>query len=223
MKSIRTLIKHMALGFLLIIHVVLTGNVNAEEGAIFRDDFMGKALRPEWDIKAKDPNRMAQVDNEYLLLVTYGPSKSAKNEMIYKGELPESYEIILKIEATPELKFQGISLGISQDDKNYMANYFFINNINLAKVYFGKNLKGEWSVYESKSVLPKGKPLFLKLTKKGIEYTGSYSPDGASWSDVGTHVFLNLKGRPYFMVYNSEKNVPETGIRIDYFEIKKID
>ena len=222
MKTNIILFKYLALGFLLINLAVPTGDVNAAESVIFRDDFMGKALSPEWNISAKDPNRMALVDNEYLLLVTYGPGASAKNRMIYNGDLPENYEIILKITATPERHFQGVSLGILQDDKNNLANYFFINNIYVANVYFGKNLKGEWSEYKS-SELPKGKPLFLKLTKKGIEYTGAYSPDGASWSEVGTHVFLNLKGKPYFIVYNSERKVPESGIRIDYFEIRTID
>ena len=222
MKLYITLLKYTALGLLIINLLVLSGTVNAQESTVFRDDFMGKALSPEWDIGARDKNRMALVDNEYLLLVTYGPGASTKNRMIYKGDLPENYEIILKIETTPELHFQGISLGILQDDKNYMANYFFINNIKIAKVYFGKYLKGEWSEYKSND-LPRGKTLFLKLTKKGIEYTGSYSPDGASWSNVGTHVFLNLKGRPYFVVYNDKKDVPESGVRIDYFEIKKIE
>ena len=222
MRRYATLTKYVTLGFLLTNLAVPTAYLNASESANFRDDFMGKTLNPEWDIKAKDSNRMALVDNEYLLLVTYGPSGSAKNRMIYKGNLPENYEIILKLEATPKLNFQGVSLGIMQDDKNYMANYFYVNNISIAKVYFGKNLKGEWSEYKSGD-LPRGKPLFLKLTKKGIEYTGAYSPDGASWSEVGTHVFLNIKGRPYFVVYNSQQKVPETGIRIDYFEIKKID
>ena len=120
--------------------------------------------------------------------------------MTYRGDLPESYEITLKVEATPELKFQGFALGITQDSKNRLSIYYYINNISLPYAYFGKDLKGEWSQYQTGNQLPRGKPLFLKLTKKGIEYTGYYSPDGASWSKIGTHVFVNLKGRPCFVV-----------------------
>jgi hypothetical protein len=221
-RSIK-LFKFLAVGFLLLNFGGPSAEVRAEEDVIFRDDFMGKALRPEWEVRAKDPNRMALIDNEYLLLVTYGPDSSAKNRMVYKGDLPESYEITLKIEATPELRYQGVSLGITQDGKNYLVNYYFINNITVARAYFGKNLMGEWSEYKNNTDLPRGKLLFLKLEKKGIEYTGYYSPDGASWSKIGTHVFINLKGRPYFIVYNTKKKVPETGIRIDYFEIRKIN
>lgn len=223
MKPNIKLYRYLALGFLLIHLGVLTAEVKAEEGVIFRDDFQGKSLRPEWEIMVKDPNRMALIDNEYLLLVSYGPWSGAKNRMIYKGELPDNYEITLKIEATPELNFQGVDLGITQDGKNFLGTYYYIDNISRAQVYFGKKLMGEGSEYKNDTQLPRGKPLFLKLEKKGIEYAAYYSPDGASWSKVGTHVFLNLKGRPYFVVYNYYKKVPETGIRIDYFEIKKID
>lgn len=223
MKPSIKVLKYLVLGILLINHGVLSDEAGAEDNIVFRDDFVGKSLRPEWEIKAKDSNRMTLVDNEYLLLVTYGPRNSAKNRMIYRGELPENYEITLKIETTPELAFQGTSLGLAADSKNHLVLSYYINNITIANSYFGKNLIGEWSEYKNDNQIPRGKSLFLKIEKKGIEYTGFFSLDGASWTKVGTHVFLNLKGNPEFLAYNTKKKIPESGIRIDYFEIKKID
>lgn len=223
MKANKKRFRYTVLGCLLINVFLLNAAVTASEDVFFRDDFMGKALAPEWEVGAKDASRMALVDNEHLLLVTYGPAASAKNRMTYKGDLPENYEITLKAEASPESRFQGFALGINRDSKNRLTVYYQIDNITNAYAYFGKLLNGEWSQYGSGNILPKGKPLFLRLTKKGVEYTGYYSPDGATWSKLGTHVFINLKGRPYFVAYNTKKKVPESGIKFDYFEIRKTD
>lgn len=221
MKAGIKFFKYMALSFVLINLAVLTAEVKAAEDVIFRDDFMGKTLSPEWEISAKDPKRMSLIDNEYLLLVTYGPS--AKNIMVYKGELPENYEITLKIQTTPELSRQSSFLGIEADNKNSLWVFYYINAGGYQKAKFGKNLMGEWSEFAGDISIARGKTLFLKLGKKGIEYTGYYSLDGSSWTRIGTHVFLNLKGKPQFLVKNDDKGKPESGIRIDYFEIKKID
>ena len=116
--------------------------------------------------------------------------------------------------------------GIYWQNSIALAEEDTVSNVNMRmwkKPQKLKLLNGEWSQYGSGNQLPKGKPLFLRLTKKGVEYTGYYSPDGATWSKVGTHVFINLKGRPYFVAYNSKKDVPESGIKFDYFEIRKID
>lgn len=226
------LFKVLALSFLLVNLGALPGRaqttqkpgeVGAGDDIIFRDDFMGKSLRPEWEIRAKDPARWSLIDNEYLLLVTYGPS--AKNIMVYKGELPENYEITAKYQTTPELEGQLIGLSLMGDIKNFLDVYYWKNPSYLQQeVSFGKKLMGEYSEYKSKRIeLSKGKALFLKLSKNSIEYTGYYSFDGASWSKVGTHIFLNLRGKPEFYAYNNKSGMPESGVRIDYFEIKRIN
>jgi hypothetical protein len=200
-----------------------SGDVSAGDNIIYRDDFMGKSLRPEWEIRAKDPNRWSLIDNEYLLLVTYGPSP--KNIMVYTGELPENYEIMVKYQSTPELGGQAVGLSFMGDMKNYLDVYYWKNpSHGLKEVNFGKKLMGEYSEYNIQRIqISSGNAIFLKLSKLGIEYTGYYSLDGASWSKVGTHIFLNLKGKPEFYVYNDKSGMPESGVRIDYFEIKKID
>jgi len=198
-----------------------SGEASAGNDIIFRDDFMGKSLRPEWEIRAKDPDRWSLIDNEYLLLVTYGPS--AKNIMTYTGELPQNYEITVKYQTTPELKGQVVALGLSGDSKNYLSVFYWMDWGGYILASFGKNLAGEYSAYKQEIQIAHGAALFLKLSKKGIEYTGYYSLDGASWSNVGTHIFINLKGQPEVTVYNERSGIPESGVRIDYFEIKKID
>lgn len=211
----------LSVGFLLTTLGWLIGEVRAGDDVVFRDDFVGKSLRPEWEISAKDPNRMALIDNEYMLLVTYGPSP--KNIMIYKGDLPENYEIILKFQTTPDLRRQIINLGLRENNKNSLWVFYWVGGGGYPKAGFGKRLMGEYSEYEKSVSISKGKPLFLKLSKKGVEYTGQFSLDGSSWTKIGTHVFLNLKSKPEFFVKNEKKGMAETGIRVDYFEIKKTE
>lgn len=212
---------YVILSFAIVNFAALIRTALADGEVVFRDDFMGKSLRPEWKISVNDPNRMGLIDNEYLLLVTYGPS--AKNRMVYKEEMPENYEITLKIQTTSELSHQASFLGVRGDSKNSLWVYYLIDAGGYQKVIFGKNLVGEWSEYSRNINFSRGKSLYLRLAKKGIEYTGYHSLDGATWSKIGTHVFLNLKGKPEFLVRNEKKGVAESGIRIDYFEIKKIE
>ncbi len=64
------------------------------------------------------------------------------------------------------------------------------------------------------------KPLYLKITKEGVEYTAAYSLHGSAWTEIGTHVFLNLNGAPDFTATNFAAAGPESGIRFDSFEIR---
>ncbi len=66
-------------------------------------------------------------------------------------------------------------------------------------------------------------PFTFGLKKQGIEYTASWSLDGTSWSNVGTHLFLNLNGRePTFSTASWECCPPEVGVRFDFVEIRRL-
>ena len=85
MNTTKNKFNYIILSFIIFSLALLTVEARASGDVVFRDDFMGKSLRPEWEITVKDPRRMSLIDNEFLLLVTYGPS--AKNNMVYKGVL----------------------------------------------------------------------------------------------------------------------------------------
>ena len=89
---------------------------------------------------------------------------------------------------------------------------------------FTKYLRGKSNELKKKTGrISQDTSLFLRLKKQGIEYTGSWSLDGTSWSNVGTHLFLNLNARqPSFVSFNSWHTAPEVGVRFDFVEIKRL-
>jgi len=76
-------------GLMIGLILALCTSVSAAEDVVFRDDFTGTSLRPEWTIRGNDPDRWTLVDNEYLLIVMTGTEKGPKNDFVY----PESVEL----------------------------------------------------------------------------------------------------------------------------------
>jgi hypothetical protein len=86
------------------------------------------------------------------------------------------------------------------------------------KVIFHKTLKGERSILE-KSVGENSGDIYLSLQKQGVEFEGFYSFDGSTWQTMGKQFFINLNGKPVLGAYNTHKDIADTGVRIDYFEL----
>jgi len=204
-----------------------THSYASDDNIVFRDDFKGKTLHPELEIAKEDSSRWSLTENEYLLLVTH---EKIKNSLNYMGSLPENYDFTVKFQTTPEIERQTIRLSIGNGKDAVQLGYYIANDLRKyggkvkRQVFFGKDLGDEWSKYEKDfNTISIGGPLYLSLIKKGIEYTGYYSMDGEDWFDVGTHVYINLNGTPHAFVHNDRSGMPESGIKIDYFEIKKIN
>ncbi len=194
------------------------------EAIFFRDDFTGTSLRPEWNLIGEDTERWAIVDNEYLLIIATNRSKegSIKNELVFAENMTQNYEIIVKIIASMESNTR-IELKIKRDETNDITIRISKNNIN-----FIKNLNGEKSG-SIQNIGDLSGDMYIKISKKDIYYNGYYSLDGRTWSKIGSEqIFKNLNGKPIFTVYNDVSSIyygispPEVGIKIDFFEIRKI-
>jgi hypothetical protein len=199
-----------------------TSSTEDKENIVFRDEFTGTSLRPEWRIDNEDKNRWSLVENEYLLLITSYNKDLLKNMFSYTGELPQDYQIIVKIRADLQQKILHpyphnlAQLRIERDGKNSLL----LSVTGQKKAVFSKVLEGEQSSIELDIGEISGN-IYLQLVKQGTEYTASYSLDGKSWSKIGTQFFINLNGKPILLAANSGEGVIETGVRIDYFEVKK--
>ncbi len=82
----------------------------AQETVVFRDDFTGTTLRPEWRLVNEDPDRWTFIDNDYLLLITTSTKQGRKNTLRYKEDLPENYAIVLKVVDPPPSYLAGLAL-----------------------------------------------------------------------------------------------------------------
>jgi hypothetical protein len=200
-----------------------TSPTEDKENIVFRDEFTGTSLRPEWRIDNEDKNRWSLVEDEHLLLITSYNKDLLRNKFFYTGELPQDYQIIVKIRADlqrsrpyPHEPYNFAQLRIERDGKNSLR--FSVNGQRQA--VFSKLLEGEHSSIVQDIGQISGN-IYLQLVKQGTEYTASYSLDGKSWSKIGTQFFINLNGKPVLLAANSDEAVVETGVRIDYFEVKK--
>jgi hypothetical protein len=193
-----------------------------KENSVFRDEFTGTSLRPEWKIDNEDKNRWALVDNDYLLLITNYNKDLVRNVFFYTGELPQDYELIIKLRAGLQHRsgyrgqYNFAQMRIERDIKNSL--HLSVNGEQ--KAVFSKILEGERSSIEQEIGQISGN-IYLQIVKQGTDYTAFYSLDGKSWSKIGTQFFINLNGKAAFLAANSSENIMETGVRIDYFEVKK--
>jgi hypothetical protein len=188
-------------------------------------------LNPKWKIISPDKNRWTLADNEYFLIIT---AKKGTNVLQFNGELPTDYEVIVKVHTPPQYNGQVVRLLLLKDDGNdvHIGYYALLqgrSEYRDSEVYFAKTLRGESSpIYKKVDRLSQDARLYLKLIKRGIDYTGAYSTDGLTWFHIGTHVFLDLDGKPAIEAYNSPVHIysekpPESGIRFDYVEIRKLN
>ena len=196
-----------------------------DDELIFRDDFTGTILNPLWKIRQEDKNRWALIENEYLLIVTASSSenKDIRNRFIYNATLPQNYKIITKINADLtchycdiERYWQTAQIRIERNTENYLV----FSALGFNKVRFSKYTEGKRTGDIDLDTGQISGNFYLQIEKRGVEYTASYSLDGATWSRVGTQFFINLNGKLVLTVYNT-RGFRETGVRIDYVEIRK--
>ena len=94
--------------------------LQSESSIVFRDDFVGKTLNPRWQIIAPDRDRYTLINGEYLLIVT---SEKSTNIIQYNDELPDDYEIVIKIQTPPQYLNQAVELLLVKDNENNLYGY----------------------------------------------------------------------------------------------------
>jgi hypothetical protein len=189
-----------------------------EERFVFRDDFTGTSLRPEWDLLNEDKDRWALFGGDYFLVVVTNDGERIKNELRFKKDLPEDFAIVLKFVSPDPHDEWFARLALVQDRENSLGLLF---SGYLGKLQFVKRLRGEKSKFERTIEVGEADPCFFKIVKRGIEYSGYYSLDGRTWTKVGTHIFLRLAGKVQIGAWTDSNR--ETGIKFDFVDISEID
>jgi len=204
----------------------------------FRDDFSMQSIKPEWRIVDKDTDRYSLIDNQYLMLVT---KKPAVNRFIFDTtDLPDNFLAEIKIDDVPIQVGQGFSLLLVKDKDNYLelsmsvSKKYGSHGRPVWNITFMKKLKGEETQYgpitirestknSKEKIITKDNSLKLAIRKNEVEYTGAYSIGNDLWQELGAHLFINLKGFLNFMAFNWQDNVPESPVKVDYFEFKELE
>jgi beta-xylosidase len=203
-----------------------TGEPDKPGKVFFRDDFTGRSLRPEWVLQNADSDRFS-LETGHLVLISTDREKGIKNELIFSQKIPENCEVIVKFNSRLDSD-ASIGLGLYRDKDNYISlrrarvTGLVYGGGGPHRLVFSKSLRGESSeITKAFQQLPK--EMYLKITNNNLEYTGYYSFDGTTWSEVGQQFFKNLNGRPSLAVYNHEPKAPEVAVQLDYFEIKMLE
>jgi hypothetical protein len=200
--------------------LLIPASLSAE--VIFRDDFTGSAVRPEWEVVGEDPDRIA-LDGEHFLLLTTTESRG----VCYQGELPKEYSIESKIIAPPQ---QGTTIGLylieTQENSVTLELYKNPHRYYGYIVRFAKSLKGKESEYKEDVVFAETEwPTehnLLRIKKSGINYRGYFKIDEKQGQVGREQVFLNFKEKKIcLLARNSKDGVPEIPVKFDYFEITK--
>jgi Ca-activated chloride channel homolog len=102
---------------------------------IFEDKFDGKDLAGNWEVLNAKPDRYI-VEKGELLMVNPGTvgfgQKDAANIMRLKDELPDGdWDIIVDAKLQFQSNWDGFSIGLMNDDKNYLAVTATHNNTNI--------------------------------------------------------------------------------------------
>jgi hypothetical protein len=195
-------------------------SASAQEALGFRDEFTGDSLAPQFRVLNPDPNRMALVDGEYVLLLAH---EDEKNVLTYVGELPDRYEIVVRFANVPEYNYQYANVYMSERDNGIASGVYlgaFCGPCPTDPVFFfRKDLNGEFSNIDHKITMDDLKPFYLKISKDGVEYTSHFSYDGSHWTVIGTHVSVRPYQQPRVAVGVYGGTAPESPIRVDFFEI----
>jgi len=192
------------------------------QDSYFRDDFTGPSLKPELIFLAEDKDRWTLVENDYLMIIPRKYEGGTTNRLAYEGDIFENYSFTISAKSIPSHRYFTISMSISDGGDSYIGLWYYVGQFSRS-VTFRKQLKSEPSdyVYEDK-VLKNANDLKLSIQKKGFEYIGYFSVDGANWISVGTHALLRYQGKPSFGTHNWKPG-PEPHVRFDYVEIRPID
>ncbi len=191
---------------------------SAQEDLNFYEEFQGTSLNPAFRVLNPDPQRMAMVHGEQVLLVT---SKETKNIIQYEKPLPENYAVTVRIAQPPQNPEQWAHIQVGSGTSNVRVGMYVDGWKDL---YFSTNktLDGEEvSVLREKNSELLGKPVYLRLTKIGVEFEGGMSADGVQWTSLGKQVLIDPNAKISFAA-GGWGDAAESPVNFDSFEIAEV-
>ena len=217
----------------------------------FEERFDGEALPPAWQLNTPDPLRWKyQVDTNTLLIVTQkgsvrGADQSLKNQFVLNKVIPEdNVEVIVKASIQIQGQQNSLSFVLWEDDDNYLEIGFkgFKHGYNVRRSpFFTKELQGQRNKIEAATKGHGGvqapEIVYLKIDRRGNKYSGYYAYgndsvettlDTLEWVEIGTHAWIDFKGRPALWADNGTGThygsgaSPEVPAEFDYVLIRKL-
>jgi len=127
------------------------------------------------------------------------------------------FDVIVKFDSLLTGRYQGQGILVEQDENNFIRFDFYQNNTGTTLRIFTGLIENGNPSQQVKTEIANGKPLYLRVTRVGSQWTESYSSDGDNWSIATSFSHsLTVSGVGVF-ANNYDSNSPAYTVLIDDF------
>jgi serine/threonine protein kinase/regulation of enolase protein 1 (concanavalin A-like superfamily) len=187
----------------------------------FDDEFNSPELDARWSWVREDRSHWTLTDRPGYLRITtqrgdiYAGANNLRNLLLQ--QVPEGdFEVTTLISVQPQTHAQQAGLVVYQDDDNFVRltrGFMFSDN----QVEFLLEQEGNPTAQSAEVA---ASTLYLRISRQGAVYEGSYSLDNASWVTVGEYRIASLH-QPQVGIggWNGDLDAPEVPADFDFFHV----
>ena len=193
---------------------------------IFRDDFDG-ALAPGWQWLGEDPTHwdLTSTPGHVRIVIQRSNISDGEPRNFLVREAPAgNFEITTSLRFTPAGAYQVAGLLVYQTQGNALqfgpAYAACPGGIGGQCVYYDNFARGQWIQPNFATFTGGGSPAYLKLRRMGSSYTASYSADGSTWKEIGTH--QNDLAPAFVGLVAAQGYASEAPADFDYFTLEEV-
>jgi len=193
---------------------------------IFRDDFEG-ALAPGWQWLGEDPTHwdLTSTPGHVRIVIQRSNISDGEPRNFLVREAPAgNFEITTSLRFTPAGAYQVAGLLVYQTQGNALqfgpAYAACPGGIGGQCVYYDNFARGQWIQPNFATFTGGGSPAYLKLRRMGSSYTASYSADGSTWKEIGTH--QNDLAPAFVGLVATQGYASEAPADFDYFTLEEL-
>lgn len=213
------------LAVLVLLAIALAGEPAAASPAAYdyswTDDFNSPYPHPLWSWVRQDAAHWSlSASPGNLRIITqaggvYGTQNNQKNILIALAPARD-FEMSTRVTFFPTQNFQYAGIQVYQDDDNYIQlNWAYV--ISGTVVDLDREIGG--TVTNIQVPAPAVATLYLKLERTGNQYTGYYSTNGSTWTEVGLHTAV-LYGAKVSLAAANNDPAAEIPADFDWFKLE---
>jgi len=187
--------------------------------ATWTDPFDSQALDPRWSWEREDPTHWSLTARPgFLRIITqtggvFETTRKQKNLLLMPAPKGD-FQMVTKCSIDPRENFQYAGLMVYQGRNNYVQiNRAFTDGDSFN---FDIEVKG---APVNERVSAAATTFYLRLTKKGDIYTGDYSLDGKSWTQVGEGKATLVDAKVGICAANNLPDKPQIPADFDFFTL----
>lgn len=209
------------------------------------DEFNQSTLSSKWIWVNENPTKWSLSTSEGFLKIYAVPGDMAQacnnfeNLLVQKMQNSD-FELITRLMLNPSMNYQqgGLAIFGSENDQVDTDNYVKLDILWNSNFRNSKSVEFLWeeqgkfpSTQWNHMFVSQTSPGYLKLTKRGSIYSGSYSSDGTNWINVGSRTVTGISGTSIFIglfafggldaTSCSILETPEIPVDFDYFHVRK--